>query len=132
LITFLIIEPSEWGLYASCMLVYIIEKFIFTALTLSCPVPGGIFTPSFALGAVLGQLYVQIVMGISTELGFDTLIKCKYLDNNSYFRLSQGNLLHPGCCSNDKQRYSDDLRSYHSSRAKWTFELRRANYGLRS
>jgi len=49
------------------MVLYIVQKFVFTALTLSCPIPGGIFTPTFAIGAVLGQLYISIVIEI---LGF--------------------------------------------------------------
>jgi H+/Cl- antiporter ClcA len=52
------------------LLIYIIEKFIFTALTLSCPIPGGIFTPTFALGAVTGQLYVSVLIKIIQFFGF--------------------------------------------------------------
>lgn len=56
-----------WILYNGFMIMYIVQKFLFTALTLSCPIPGGIFTPTFALGAVVGQLYVSIIIQI---LGF--------------------------------------------------------------
>lgn len=55
-------DPSEWGLSCSCMFLYILLKFYFTGLTLSCPVPGGIFTPTFTLGSVVGQLYINIVI----------------------------------------------------------------------
>jgi H+/Cl- antiporter ClcA len=33
-------------------------------LTLSCGIPGGIFTPTVAMGAVVGQLYISIIMKI--------------------------------------------------------------------
>ena len=48
-------------------MLYLIMKMVFTALTLSMPIPGGIFTPTFAMGAVIGQLYVDILLKI---LGF--------------------------------------------------------------
>ena len=56
------------------MVLYIIQKFLFTALTLSCPIPGGIFTPTFALGAVVGQLYISVLMQILTFFGHSDLI----------------------------------------------------------
>jgi H+/Cl- antiporter ClcA len=46
---------------------FLVMKFVFTALTLSCPIPGGIFTPTFAMGAVIGQIYVSVLIKI---LGF--------------------------------------------------------------
>jgi len=51
-------------MYDGFLLMYIIQKFLFTAATLSMPIPGGIFTPTFALGAVIGQLYVSILIKI--------------------------------------------------------------------
>ena len=43
-----------WMFFDGYLVLYCIQKFFFTALTLSCPIPGGIFTPTFAFGAVLG------------------------------------------------------------------------------
>lgn len=57
-------NPSEWVLYDGYLVMYIIQKFFFTALTLSCAVPGGIFTPTFAIGASFGQLYVSVLLKV--------------------------------------------------------------------
>ena len=48
---------------------------MFTALTLSCPVPGGIFTPTFALGAVLGQLYISQMLSILQFFGYEDYVE---------------------------------------------------------
>lgn len=58
---------SKWCLYDGYLLMFCVQKFLFTALTLSCPVPGGIFTPTFCLGAVVGQLYASLLI---KALGF--------------------------------------------------------------
>lgn len=47
-------KDSTWILYENYLLQFIIQKFLFTGLTLSCGIPGGIFTPTFAIGAVVG------------------------------------------------------------------------------
>jgi H+/Cl- antiporter ClcA len=47
-------DGNEWVLYQGYILLYLAMKMLFTALTLSMPVPGGIFTPTFAMGAVIG------------------------------------------------------------------------------
>lgn len=60
-------DGKKWLLYDGYLIMFLVLKFVFTALTLSCPIPGGIFTPTFALGAVLGQLYISTVIKI---LGF--------------------------------------------------------------
>lgn len=52
---------NEWCLYEIYLVLFIVQKFFFTILTLSCAIPGGIFTPTFSMGAVLGQLYVSIL-----------------------------------------------------------------------
>jgi H+/Cl- antiporter ClcA len=57
-------NENLWCLYDGFLILYIIQKFVFTALTLSCPIPGGIFTPTFAIGAVVGQLYVSVLIKI--------------------------------------------------------------------
>ena len=49
------------------MIIFLVQKFLITGLTLSCAVPGGIFTPTFAIGAVFGQLYISTVLKV---LGF--------------------------------------------------------------
>lgn len=51
-------------------MIYVILKFVITALTLSCPVPGGIFTPTFTMGAVFGQLYASIIFRIMNYFNF--------------------------------------------------------------
>jgi len=45
---------NAWSLYEIYNIIFFIMKFLFTALTLSCAIPGGIFTPTFCMGAVLG------------------------------------------------------------------------------
>ena len=57
-------ELDEWCLYEVYLIIYFIMKFVFTALSMSCPVPGGIFTPTFTMGAVFGQLYASLVFRI--------------------------------------------------------------------
>ena len=54
-------DDNKWVLYEGYQIMFLVQKFIFTGLTLSCGVPGGIFTPTFAIGAVLGQLYVSVL-----------------------------------------------------------------------
>lgn len=63
----ILLDQNQWVLYDGFLLLYVLQKFLFTAFTLSCPVPGGIFTPTFAIGAVLGQLYVSVLIKV---LGF--------------------------------------------------------------
>lgn len=58
---------------------FIVQKFFFTILTLSCPIPGGIFTPTFAIGAVLGQLYVSILIRVIEFFGYSNLIQFRGL-----------------------------------------------------
>jgi len=45
---------NAWSLYEGYNIMFFIMKFTFTAFTLSCAIPGGIFTPTFCMGAVLG------------------------------------------------------------------------------
>ena len=37
--------------------IFVIIKFILIAFSISCPIPAGVFTPTFVLGAVFGRLY---------------------------------------------------------------------------
>lgn len=48
------LNPNEWALYEGYLILFLIQKFFFTALTLSCHVPGGIFMPTFSIGSVFG------------------------------------------------------------------------------
>lgn len=44
------------------MIIYLVLKFIFTILSLSCSVPAGIFMPTFTMGIVAGQLYCSLIL----------------------------------------------------------------------
>ena len=55
-------DPSQWVLYDGYLALFVVQKFVFTALTLSCATPGGIFTPMYGMGAVFGQLYVSLLI----------------------------------------------------------------------
>lgn len=81
-------DDSRWVLYEGYLLIFIVLKFVATAFTLSCPVPGGIFTPTFALGAVLGQLYVATLRRVLLFVGVTDYIQCKY-HCLSLFKLTQ-------------------------------------------
>jgi H+/Cl- antiporter ClcA len=65
---------NAWMLFDGYLILYIIQKFIFTAMTLACPLPGGIFTPTFAIGAVFGQLYVSCLRKILLYYGYTGII----------------------------------------------------------
>jgi len=68
-------NANQWMLFDGYLVLYIIQKFLFTAMTLSCPIPGGIFTPTFAIGAVLGQLYVSLLMKVLLYFGYTDIIQ---------------------------------------------------------
>lgn len=68
-------KDNKWILYDGYLIMFIIMKFCFTGLTLSCAVPGGIFTPTFAIGAVVGQLYVSTVRKILIFFGIFNYIE---------------------------------------------------------
>ena len=40
--------------------IYSLAKLVMTVISITCPVPCGVFTPVFALGAVLGRLYGEV------------------------------------------------------------------------
>jgi H+/Cl- antiporter ClcA len=50
-------EVEQWIFQEHYMILYIVLKFVFTILSLSCKVPTGIFIPIFTIGIVGGQLY---------------------------------------------------------------------------
>lgn len=68
-------DGNKWVLCNGFLIMFLAQKFLFTALTLSCPVPGGIFTPTFALGAVLGQLYVDVMEQILMFFGYANMVE---------------------------------------------------------
>jgi chloride channel 2 len=57
-----------WPTIGLSLLVFSIVKFIVTILSISCPVPCGVFIPTFTCGAVLGRLFGYIVnIAFSTQ-----------------------------------------------------------------
>lgn len=70
-------NPDSWVFYDGFLFMYLVQKFVFTALTLSCDTPGGIFTPTFTFGAVFGQLYISIVIKILGFFQIPGYIQCK-------------------------------------------------------
>lgn len=56
-------------------MLFIFEKFIFTFLTLSCSIPGGIFEPIFTIGTVCGQLYCSFLLRILGSMQHQDLIE---------------------------------------------------------
>ena len=73
-------------LYDGFMVMFLIQKFLFTAWILSCPTPGGIFTPTFCMGAVLGQLYVSCLIKFLEFFEMSSVIQCKSI-HASYLKL---------------------------------------------
>ena len=51
------------------LVVYVILKFIFIVLSISCPIPNGIFAPVFSFGAGVGRLYGHILRRIGNYFG---------------------------------------------------------------
>ena len=68
-------DPILWQRSDLYLAIFILLKFVITALTLSCAVPGGIFTPTFCIGAVFGQLYVSKLINILAYFGIHNFIK---------------------------------------------------------
>ena len=44
-------------------------KFILIVLSISCPIPAGVFAPMFCLGSVFGRAYGHILREIGVYLG---------------------------------------------------------------
>jgi chloride channel 2 len=53
------------------LLIYVILKFILIILAVSSPIPAGLITPSFILGAVFGRLYGHIIRNIGIMIGYE-------------------------------------------------------------
>lgn len=71
------LDGSTWTrpLLIFNLIVYVILKFIFNILSLSCPIPGGAFAPVFVLGAGIGRLFGAILSHIGYKFGIH-LINC--------------------------------------------------------
>lgn len=68
-------DTVQWEYGENYMITFVILKFIFTILSLTCNVPAGIFTPVFTIGAVFGQLYCSYLLRIMFSLGYHDTIK---------------------------------------------------------
>jgi H+/Cl- antiporter ClcA len=68
-------EVNQWSFYEHYLIIYLIEKFIFTFLTLSLPIPAGITTPIYVIGAVIGQLYCSLLLRTLNAMNFDGVMK---------------------------------------------------------
>lgn len=53
------------------LLIYVILKFILIILAVSSPIPAGLITPSFIIGAVFGRLYGHIIRNIGVYIGVE-------------------------------------------------------------
>ena len=51
------------------LVIYCMIKFFCIVLSISCPIPNGIFAPVFSLGAGFGRLYGHILTKIGQYLG---------------------------------------------------------------
>ena len=51
------------------MITYVILKFFIIILSVSCPIPNGLFAPVFALGAGFGRLYGHSLRLIGELIG---------------------------------------------------------------
>lgn len=53
------------------LLIYVILKFILIILAVTSPIPAGLITPSFIMGAVFGRLYGHIIRNIGVMFGVE-------------------------------------------------------------
>ena len=63
------------------LVVYVILKFIFIVLSISCPIPNGIFAPVFSFGAGVGRLYGHILRRIGNYFGMRLIHSMIHLRN---------------------------------------------------
>lgn len=66
------------------MVIFCILQFLLIVLAISAPVPSGVLSPCFTLGAVFGRFYGYVLRNIGLALGIE-LIKRK---NNSLFKIN--------------------------------------------
>jgi chloride channel 2 len=57
------------------LIVYCICKFFFIILSITCPIPNGIFAPIYSLGGGFGRLYGNLIRLIGEKIGVQ-LIRC--------------------------------------------------------
>jgi chloride channel 2 len=43
------------------LIVYSVLKFLLTAISISCPIPCGVFTPVFTCGAIFGRFFGHMI-----------------------------------------------------------------------
>ena len=67
-------DVEQWEYEENYMIIYVLLKFIFTILTVSMNVPSGIFTPTFVIGAVFGQLYCSLLLRTISTMGYTDII----------------------------------------------------------
>ena len=67
------VAPAQWGdmppAYASAL--FLAVRSITTVAALSLPIPCGLFTPVFALGAALGRLFGELAATVAPNAGVD-------------------------------------------------------------
>lgn len=61
----LIVSVANGSFLIKTLIIILIVKFAFTVLSFGSGVPGGIFLPMLAIGAVLGKLYATLLGGIA-------------------------------------------------------------------
>lgn len=71
-------DAWKYPLQAFNLVVYCILKFFFIVLSISCPIPNGIFAPVFSLGAGVGRLYGHLLWKLGEYIGVQ-LIKSEAL-----------------------------------------------------
>lgn len=72
------LDGQKWG-YPDItfnLITYVIVKFFNIILSVSTPIPNGIFAPVFSLGGGVGRLYGHILRLIGDQIGVK-LIRCK-------------------------------------------------------
>ena len=65
--------PYEWANLSA----YIVMKYLLISLSISCPIPAGVFTPTFTLGSAIGRLFghvVNLIFDIGAEEGIYAVI----------------------------------------------------------
>ena len=68
-------DSDSWRFYDKYLGLFIFLKILFTALTLSCPIPGGVYAPALATGAVIGQLYASVLIKVLSFYGIKNYIQ---------------------------------------------------------
>lgn len=64
------------------LIIYCILKFILIILAISCPIPAGVFIPTFTMGAAIGRTFGYFMKSFGVFIGLPNLIAC-----NCYYQL---------------------------------------------